>query len=240
MNKKIIFELDTKEILNSNKVYSHYIIKSNMAAAIRKKAAEKGIKQHPNPEKAQQHYEEIKQQAQKTLEKSRAKKRLRKETKNAEEKFKKTHKQIEEKFKKDKTPLQEQEEYLKNIEQDLEDTKNLLERDYTDDIASIDEEFNNIKNTKVPFIYDKFKIVFTVCPPTKRRIDPPNLYPTLKALIDGLTDASWWPDDQYTNLLEVSFRYGGISGEKNTFKLILDIEELEETTEYITKPEKIL
>lgn len=34
-----------------------------------------------------------------------------------------------------------------------------------------------------------------ICPPTKRRMDAPNWYPTIKALIDGLTDAGIFEDD---------------------------------------------
>lgn len=31
--------------------------------------------------------------------------------------------------------------------------------------------------------------------PDNRRRDPSNYMPTVKALVDGLTDAGWWPDD---------------------------------------------
>ena len=31
--------------------------------------------------------------------------------------------------------------------------------------------------------------------PDKRRRDPANYAPTIKCLVDGLTDAGWWPDD---------------------------------------------
>lgn len=75
--------------------------------------------------------------------------------------------------------------------------------------------------------FNKFKITVYVCPPTRRRMDPPNLYPTLKPIIDGLTDAGLWEDDDYTRLIEVSFRYGGLSGVKSEYILKLDIEEVE-------------
>jgi crossover junction endodeoxyribonuclease RusA len=38
-------------------------------------------------------------------------------------------------------------------------------------------------------------LVVTIYAPTKRRLDPPNFYPTVKALVDGLTDAGIWTDD---------------------------------------------
>lgn len=89
---------------------------------------------------------------------------------------------------------------------------------------------------EVPYMFKQFKLRLTVCPPTKRKVDPPNFYPTLKALVDGLTDASWWEDDEFSQLLEVSFRYGGLSGEKDVYKFILDIEEVDNVDEYVTTP----
>lgn len=76
------------------------------------------------------------------------------------------------------------------------------------------------------FEFDKFKIVVTVFPPTRRRIDPPNLYPTVKAIVDGLTDAGFWPDDSFSNLLELSFKYGGLSGESDIFHMKFEISEI--------------
>ena len=44
--------------------------------------------------------------------------------------------------------------------------------------------------------------------------------PTSKALLDGLTDAEFWTDDNYNIIKEVSFCHGGKSGtEKYTIKL---------------------
>lgn len=87
-----------------------------------------------------------------------------------------------------------------------------------------------------PYLFDKFTVRVTVCAPTRRRMDPPNFYPTVKALIDGLTDAAWWEDDNFSQLLEMSFRYGGLSGKDNTFTLIVDIEECDDI-DFITAPE---
>lgn len=76
--------------------------------------------------------------------------------------------------------------------------------------------------------FDKFKVVVTVMPPTRRRMDPANLWPTAKAIVDGLTDAEWWADDDFKHLLEISFRYGGLSGERDTFKVRVVVQELTE------------
>ena len=40
-------------------------------------------------------------------------------------------------------------------------------------------------------------LVVTIYAPTKRRMDPPNFYPTVKALVDGMTDAGLWTDDNH-------------------------------------------
>lgn len=84
--------------------------------------------------------------------------------------------------------------------------------------------------------FNHFTVKVTVCPPTRRKIDPPNLYPTAKALIDGLTDAEWWEDDNFRHLLETSFVYGGLSGKKDVFTIVLDIEEVDPTN-YILEAE---
>lgn len=88
-----------------------------------------------------------------------------------------------------------------------------------------------------PYLFEKFTVRVTVCAPTRRRMDPPNFYPTVKALIDGLTDAGWWEDDNFSQLLEMSFRYGGLSGKSDTFTLIVDIEECDDI-DFITAPEE--
>lgn len=63
-------------------------------------------------------------------------------------------------------------------------------------------------------------VTITVYAPTKRRMDPPNLYPTVKALIDGFTDAELWTDDNYEIIKSMTFIYGGLS---NTDKYTLEI-----------------
>lgn len=62
--------------------------------------------------------------------------------------------------------------------------------------------------------------------PTKRRLDPPNFYPTIKAIIDGFTDGNLWPDDNYEIIKAMTFRYGGLSGIKSKYRIEIEIEEL--------------
>ena len=39
------------------------------------------------------------------------------------------------------------------------------------------------------------------------RFDAPNLYPTIKPIIDGFTDAGLWEDDDYKHIRDTTFRY---------------------------------
>lgn len=50
----------------------------------------------------------------------------------------------------------------------------------------------------LPYNEDKpCKVIVWVYAPTNRIYDPPNWSPTSKALLDGLTDAKFWTDDNY-------------------------------------------
>lgn len=67
-----------------------------------------------------------------------------------------------------------------------------------------------------PFTSDKpCRMIVDVKPPTKRRMDAPNFYPTVKALLDGLVDAGWLTDDNNDVIKEVVFKSTELSGGKN-------------------------
>lgn len=74
--------------------------------------------------------------------------------------------------------------------------------------------------------FNYFTVKVLVCPPTRRRIDPPNLYLTVKHLIDGMTDAGLWEDDDWTHLKDMTFSYGGLSGIKDVFLFKLIVREV--------------
>lgn len=65
----------------------------------------------------------------------------------------------------------------------------------------------------------------TFLSPTRRRYDPPNFYPTIKALIDGMTDSGVWTDDNHEIIQYMTFRHGGLSGSKN-YIIEIDIEDV--------------
>lgn len=63
-----------------------------------------------------------------------------------------------------------------------------------------------------------------VCPPSKRRMDAPNWYPTVKALIDGLTDAGVFEDDNNKVITSTTFVPGPKTNNRK-YKIIIDIKE---------------
>ena len=78
----------------------------------------------------------------------------------------------------------------------------------------------------LPFTEDKpCKVRVVIFSPTMRKYDPPNWSPTSKALLDGLTDAEIWTDDNYNIIKRVSFEHGGLSGSKN-YRIELNIHEV--------------
>jgi crossover junction endodeoxyribonuclease RusA len=61
----------------------------------------------------------------------------------------------------------------------------------------------------VPPVPSNVLITFEVSDPGRRR-DPMNAYPTIKAIIDGITDAGIWPDDnsRWVTVIEPRFVKG--------------------------------
>ena len=66
-------------------------------------------------------------------------------------------------------------------------------------------------------------LVVTIYAPTKRRMDPPNFYPTVKALVDGMTDAGIWTDDNHEVIKYKVFKYGGLSGLKDKYRIEIEV-----------------
>lgn len=76
----------------------------------------------------------------------------------------------------------------------------------------------------VPFLYEKARVRILVGNTVNRDFDPPNLWPTVKALTDGLTDCAWWKDDNFNHLTEISFGYGERSPEKGHYRFTVIVE----------------
>lgn len=63
------------------------------------------------------------------------------------------------------------------------------------------------RKAKIPTL-DKVTITVVYHPNAKRRLDPHNWYPTVKAAIDGIVRAGVLPDDDHTHLLGVDIILG--------------------------------
>lgn len=59
-----------------------------------------------------------------------------------------------------------------------------------------------------PYYARPVHVTATLHTRSNRRIDPANAYPTVKALIDGLTDAGLWADDDARHLIGPDMRLG--------------------------------
>lgn len=191
------FQVAQKDILNSNSMPSHFIVKGNMVSHLRELAAQEGALHHPEElqplvfEKLQW----LKAVAETQMKRTRLKKRLLKDKNLTEEQV---AKELEERFPEEEKPVYD-----------------------------------------IPPLFKHFTLQLIVMPPTRRRVDPPNLWPSLKALGDGLTDCRFWEDDSFEYMLETSFRYGGLSGLKGIWRLQLVITEVEDLTSYQTEAEHI-
>ena len=69
-------------------------------------------------------------------------------------------------------------------------------------------------------------LVVTIYAPTKRRMDPPNFYPTVKALVDGMTDAGLLTDDSHEIIKYMTFEFGGLSKIKDKYRIEIEVEEI--------------
>lgn len=69
------------------------------------------------------------------------------------------------------------------------------------------------------------RVIISVDAPTRRKMDTPNWYPTIKALLDGLTDANLWSDDDDSIIHELIFKTSNkLSPVKGSYKFNIDIQ----------------
>ena len=71
--------------------------------------------------------------------------------------------------------------------------------------------------------YTKCAVIVTITPPTKRRFDPPNIYPTVKPIIDGLTIGSFWEDDNTEHITSMTFTHDTSNPIKGCYVITLEI-----------------
>lgn len=64
-------------------------------------------------------------------------------------------------------------------------------------------------------------------PITHGRFDPENAAPMVKAILDGITQSGYWPDDNAEYVLGPDYRLGEPSTEKGVYHITIRIEEEE-------------
>lgn len=64
-------------------------------------------------------------------------------------------------------------------------------------------------------------------PLTHGRFDPENAAPMVKAILDGITQSGYWPDDNAEYVLGPDYRLGEPSTEKDVYHITIRIEEEE-------------
>ena len=69
-----------------------------------------------------------------------------------------------------------------------------------------------------------YHVTCTIELDTARRFDPPNAYPTIKALIDGMTDAGIWQDDNSDIITAMTFRRGSGKAKKGMKRVTIQVE----------------
>lgn len=80
--------------------------------------------------------------------------------------------------------------------------------------------------------YDRAHVTITVAWPDRRRRDVLNIAPTAKALIDGMTAANCWDDDDDAHLIGPDFRVSPtLSGVKGSTRLTFTVRAVELTEE---------
>ena len=65
------------------------------------------------------------------------------------------------------------------------------------------------KAQKIPRL-ERAHVLAVYEPPDRRRRDPANLYPSVKACVDGLTDAGAWADDDAAHVTGPDMRLGPV------------------------------
>jgi hypothetical protein len=70
--------------------------------------------------------------------------------------------------------------------------------------------------------FEHARVTAHVWKPRAGRYDPMNLWPTVKALLDGMVDAGLFPDDDWRHVVGPDMRHGGIG----PAGLVLVVEEL--------------
>lgn len=64
------------------------------------------------------------------------------------------------------------------------------------------------------------RVIAYVWKPRANHYDPNNIYPTCKAILDGIVDANWLPDDDFMHVEGPDMRHGGIGDPRIVFEFV--------------------
>jgi hypothetical protein len=64
------------------------------------------------------------------------------------------------------------------------------------------------------------RVIAYIWKPRANHYDPNNLHPTSKAILDGIVDAGWLPDDDFMHVEGPDHRHGGVGEARVVFKFV--------------------
>lgn len=73
---------------------------------------------------------------------------------------------------------------------------------------------------------DRCRVTAAIGYPTASRADPSNAAPTVKAVLDGITDAGGWADDDSRHVLAVTYTRGPETRRRGMYRVVIEIEEV--------------
>lgn len=75
-------------------------------------------------------------------------------------------------------------------------------------------------------VVERCRVTAAIGYPTASKADPSNAAPTVKACLDGLTDAGVWPDDDSRHVLAVTYVRGPETRRRGMYHVVIQIEEV--------------
>lgn len=199
----LIFSFNNKEILNSNSLPKNTFFLSKKKKLIREIASFYGSQWHKNPFIAESFVEYSNLLNNKNNAKSSARKEMNKDKVELDEQNKVLD-YIDKDFQEE---IETFESFLKSHNIFPDENKVIKKDEKKSEIEILAQEGKKTTKNNSVFMFDKCHVSIGVSPPTSRRCDPPNYYPTIKPLIDGLTDSLWWQDDNFNHLKSMNFYY---------------------------------
>lgn len=111
-------------------------------------------------------------------------------------------------------------------------SKNATEDEITEAIEAYVAKSNIPDRPEIDYMFNnKVSVTLVVFPPTRRKMDPPNMWATLKPILDAFTDAGWWEDDNSDFIPITNFARGSrLSSKKDHYEFTLVIQEIGETS----------